>query len=625
MKRTTRVLSTILAALLITGVSWLYSLADDPCTSWNDTSRYDNCPMYPVSPRIFLSNTDAGYREAAQLTEQVTAKLTAQPTLDAAIPSNNYIDDYIFGKMASDSVPNASLCTDEEFIRRVYLDLTGRIPATRDVRNFLQNSDPNKRAGLIDQLLSSNEFVDRMTMWFGDLLRNTSTAVSLSGRNAYYQYIKDFVQNNRPYNQVVQELITASGDNYGSGPANFFAREWIGGPAQDTQDNLAITTAKVFLGMPIECISCHSGAHHLEGINLWLVDRYRKDLWGMSAFFSGVRVQRQMLDQNQYQFQVTEIPSTGYDTRVRGGLRPQRTLDPGDPPVIPTSYILTGMPAAPGKNPRQELARMIISDMQFARATVNYLWELFLGVGIVDPPDSFDYSRQEPWVPMPDPWDIQPTHPELLEQLAQEFRASNFDLRHMIGLILKSNAYQLSARFDGTWEDRYARYFARHFIRRMSAEQLHDAIATATGLPGSYTIQGFSSPVQWAMQLPDTTEPRSNGAVAAFLNTFQRGDRDINERPAMASGSILQSLNLMNNTFVTQRVRASTSGSLIQRLRSQSLPNDMMVEEIFLATLSRMPTADERSAALNMIMSNPSNGPEDLQWVLINKLDFIFY
>ena len=216
-----------------------------------------------------------------------------------------------------------------------------------------------------------------------------------------------------------------------------------------------------------------------------------------------------------------------------------------------------------GENYREALARQITGDLQFSRAIVNYIWEKFMVEAFVSPSNTFDLARLDPNNPPPAPWTLQPTNPELLDALARWFQQNRYDLRALMSLITKSSAYQLSASYPGTWDIAYVPYYARKYVRRLDAEEIHDAIANATGIPGNYTLANLP-PVQWAMQLPDTREPRSNGAVAAFLNSFGRGDRDTTFR--RSDGSMLQTLNMMNNTFVMSRIHQNNQGSRVQVL-----------------------------------------------------------
>jgi len=195
-------------------------------------------------------------------------------------------------------------------------------------------------------------------------------------------------------------------------------------------------------------------------------------------------------------------------------------------------------------------------------------------------------------------------------------------------LIAKSNAYQLSSDYPGEWKSEYVPYYARRFARRLDAEEIHDAIVKAAGVQPTYSLDYNGSeypptPVNWAMELPDTVEPRSNQAVAQFLNAFARGDRDQSRRDP--SGSSLQALTLMNNTFVTNRIHNANNGSTVQRLLRETTNASAIVENLYIATLNRFPTAEEMLIAQG-IMTRLGNlrGAESLQWALINKLEFIY-
>jgi hypothetical protein len=192
-----------------------------------------------------------------------------------------------------------------------------------------------------------------------------------------------------------------------------------------------------------------------------------------------------------------------------------------------------------------------------------------------------------------------------------------------MALIAKSPAYQLSSTYPDTWDISYVPYYARKYVRRLDAEEIHDAIAKATGILGNYPLGDTLPPAQWAMQLPDTRGPNSNGAVVQFLNAFGRGDRDTNLRKS--EGSILQSLNLMNNAFVMTRIHQNNAGSRVATLLSQTQNAQTIIRDLYLNTLSRPPRADEIAAATLMFQQLGNRAAaEGLQWMLLNKLDFIF-
>jgi hypothetical protein len=265
----------------------------------------------------------------------------------------------------------------------------------------------------------------------------------------------------------------------------------------------------------------------------------------------------------------------------------------------------------------------LVQDRLFAINAVNRIWKYFFGLGLVEPVDGLDPARLDPDNPPPAPWSLQATHPRLLIQLADRFAAMNFDMRAFIRLLLESSAYQLSARYPGEWQYEYIPLFARHYPRRLEGEEIHDVLTQASGVPVSYTVQGLD-PVSWAIALPEPAEPRSNGASRAFMDAFFRGNRDTQQR--LQSGSILQQMYIMNDPFVLNRIRVASSPTLQAAAR---LPNEQTVEEIFLLFLGRLPSADERARALAPL-ARASNAAarnsaiEDLAWVCVNKLEFLF-
>jgi hypothetical protein len=298
---------------------------------------------------------------------------------------------------------------------------------------------------------------------------------------------------------------------------------------------------------------------------------------------------------------------------------------------VPPQYIFTGESPKAGDDYRQSLARSVTNDIQFARATVNYMWAQFFGRGLVDPPDTFDPARLDPDNPPPAPWTLQPSNPALLNALARHFVANGYNLRALMREIVDSETYQLSSRYNGQWNVAWEPYFARKFVRRLWAEEVHDAIAQSSGAIPSYNVANFSDQgfpkVSFAMQLPDVVgQPDGNGgAVSLFLDSFLRGNRD--DQPRKSEGSILQALNLMNNNFVVQR--SHQTGTNASQLIAQNISksNTDLVNTLFLNILSRYPTATEMSKALaSLPASGASRTPaiQDLVWSLYNKVDFVF-
>jgi hypothetical protein len=351
-------------------------------------------------------------------------------------------------------------------------------------------------------------------------------------------------------------------------------------------------------------------------------------MWGLSAYFARVRRQQQLVTSTPtvYKYIVSEAAAGEYLLNTTTGNRSARQPMNGVNIVAPknpfSSTLGTGI--VTGESRRQAIARQITSDIQFSRAIVNYVWEKFMVEAFVSPSNAFDLARLDPNNPPPEPWTLQPTNPQLLETLAVWFQQNGYDLRALMTVIAKSNAYQLSAVYPGTWDVSYVPYYARKYVRRLDAEEIHDAISKATGIPGTYTLTGSElPPVQWAMQFPDSREPRSNGGVATFLNAFGRGDRVATFR--RFDSSLLQALNMMNNGFVTTRIHQANQGSRVQALLAQGANAQTIIRELYLNTLSRQPSSDEINLFTPIFQQQGNRlAAEGLQWILLNKIDFLF-
>jgi hypothetical protein len=560
-------------------------------------------------------------------------RTAAAPQAASSIPHRNFIDDYIFGAMSAQKVPSAQLTTDAEFFRRINLDLIGRIPGPDEVRAFVADTTSTKRDDVIDQLLASPEFVDRWTMWLGDLLQNTSASSNVSrqvgGRDAFFWWMKQAVTDGASMRDIAFATITAQGNTYDyhTGPANFvYGMTTPMGPIQDTYDTFVSKTAQTYLGIAYyDCLLCHNGRGHLDSISLWGSGVTRAQAWQMAAFASRMRLTRNPAVNGQPLYLSEEISdaATGtYDLNTTYGNRPNR--QPIGTVKSMTPVYRDGQAPPDGKGTwRDAYAGFVTTDPMFARNFANRLWKQFFHLGLVDPVDTMDPARLDPNNPPPAPWALQASNPQLLERLAQEFAANNFGLRDYIRLIVRSNAYQLGSRYDGDWSLDYVPLYARHYPRRLDAEEIADAIVKATGVAGAYTAVGWNDvSVAWAMQLPDTV---SGGPAAAFMNTFLRGNRDTQARSQ--AGSILQQLTLMNDAFVTNRTKVAASPVLAAI--SKMTDNAAAVEQMFLTFLSRYPNDEEKAAALKPLQAATTatlrnNAIEDLAWVLINKLDFLF-
>ncbi|HTM52354.1 MAG TPA: DUF1553 domain-containing protein [Bryobacteraceae bacterium] len=620
------------------GCSSLLSIAQtEKTTSAGDCS-------FQLDPDRFLSREGRVRREVNDRVLKMARSARAPaPAAAESLPQRNFIDQEIFGKLIRMNTPAANLSTDTEFLRRIYLDLTGRIPSPDDIRAFLADSSPKKRDAVIDKLLYSSEFSDRWVMWLGDLLQNTATLNSVNfnrnvqGRNVFFAYIQNAVYNAKSLKDIAVDVITGRGNNYilGNGPANFpMAGSTSMGPIQDTYDNMLVKSASTFLGLTYyDCILCHNGRGHLDQISLWGSTATRAEAQSMAAFFSRTRFTRYpeaapppgVAASYMYNsYEVSDAASGTYDLNTTYGNRPNR-VKIGTLVNLTPSYRGTG--AAPKDGAwRAAFAQNLVNDPLFARNLANRLWKQMFNLGLIDPVDTIDPARLDANDPPPAPWTLQPTHPELLDKLAQELIDSGFQIRPFLQTLVQSTAYQLSSNYGGPWSPEMIPLFARHYPRRMEGEEVHDAIAKSTGVLGSYGVQYMEGKTQWAMQLPEPVEPRGNeGNANTFMNTFFRGNRDNQQRNQ--SGSIQQQLFLMNDQFVTNRVKVANSPKL--KALAAITNNADLVDEAFLTFLSRYPTESERPKALAFLANANTaalrnTAVEDLAWVCINKVDFLF-
>lgn len=604
----------------------------------------ETCPLGPfdlVSPR---QQEKAVWHQASAMAELVapSAAVTATavsprrrvapipvPPVGPQIPAVNFIDTDILARMTKDGIQPTAISTDEEFLRRVTVDLTGQIPDVATVQSFTADTSSDKRSKMIDQLIASDAFVDRWTMWFGDLVQNVqvsdNTREYYQGRNAYYSWIKQSFKDNKPYDAMVRELLSGNGDSFAAGTPDYIVRQLQpNGPAQDTYDNLAAHSAEKFLGMPILCLSCHGGLGHLESVNQTLQKKTRTDFWGMAAFFSRVRAQRAAdpAGTNSFKYNVSDAATGGYNLNTTSGNKTPRAPIQGQSASLTPAYMFTGEQPRTGEPWRDAYGRMLTADRQFARAAVNYLWKEMFGVGLVEPPNSFDLLRLDP-AKLPAGQTLQTANPQLLEDLTSSFISSGYDVRALLRTMAVSSIYQLSSRYTpGGWSEAWTPYYARHYPHRLDAEMLLDAIAKSTSVPVTFSVAGLGT-VNRAMLLPDPTESRAS-VYGRFLDEFGRGDRDTEGRTHDAS--MAQALSLMNDkTVITNRVLKATANSTVAKVLASTTDPGSITDQLYLATLSRRPTATERSAAITYLKSGTlQQKTEDLQWVLLNSLEFLF-
>ncbi|MCS6858805.1 MAG: DUF1549 and DUF1553 domain-containing protein [Abditibacteriales bacterium] len=503
------------------------------------------------------------------------AKIDKYPPL----PQNNFVDALVIDKWKKLGLLPSDLCTDGEFIRRVYLDTLGKLPDPATVRAFLADPSPDKRQRLIAKVLGpehASAYADFWTVKWGDLLRNNRNRLNENGMWSFYGWLRESFRRNKPMDQFARELLTAQGSIFSNGPANYFR-------VASNPPDLAETTSQVFLGVRLQCARCH---HH--PFEKWSQDDY----YGLAAFFATLRTRG-----------TQEFGLFGGDTVVY-------VADSGEVRHPKWNYIVKPRPLdgdvvdVPGDQRLTALANWLTSkdNLMFARNIVNRYWAYFMGKGLVEPIDDMRATNPA-------------SNPELLDALAKDFIAHNFDVKHLMSVIMNSRVYQLSAH--ATKQNAADEMFYTHYlVKRLSAEQLLDAINDATGTQEKFP--GLPAGTR-AMQLPDP------GVQSYFLDTFGRPLRDIVcECERQGEPNMSQALHLMNGDLINRKVM-DPNGRVAQLLNAHKSDSDI-IEELYLATFCRFPTDTEKRNALRLIAARPSRktAVEDLMWALLNSKEFLF-
>ncbi len=526
-----------------------------------------------------------------------------------APPENNHIDKHVFARLKMLNIQPSELCSDQEFLRRAYLDVCGILPTADEVRAFLADRSANRRVKLVDRLLGRPEFADFWAHKWLDLLRCNRLNLQIKGSHLYRQWLHRHVKNNTPWDQVVRQLLTARGSTFSNPAANFYRGIYNNRApvALRSPQELAETTAQLFLGIRLQCAQCHN--HPYER---WTQDDYHH----MAAWFSQVKAKADPIQPG--------VPSRPYPWMLREDAivvytaRAGEVTQPRTGKVMPPRVL--GMPAVavpPGKDRREVLAHQVTSPDNpfFARSTVNRIWYHLLGKGIVDPPDDFRDSNPS-------------ANDALLDALARDFVEHNFDVKHIVRTIVTSRTYQLGGQAnDSNRHD--DRYFSHALVKhkRLSAEVLLDAICAATEAPEKFT--GFPLGTR-AVQLPDGQVIDTGGRYASwdrhpFLKAFGQPAREAAcECEREGDVNLDRVLELKNGEFIRKKIRAP--GNRLGRLLAGKLPDADVLEELFLTTLSRPPRPHEARAALAVVAKATDRRAawETVLWALLNANEFLF-
>jgi hypothetical protein len=496
-------------------------------------------------------------------------------------PSNNLIDRFVFGKLRELNLAPAAACTDGEFARRTSLDICGVLPAPEDVSEFESNAQADRRSRWVERLLGRPEYADLFAMHWAAILRNQRSfgALSQPGTFAFHDWIRQALAENMPYDRFVAAIVGARGDATFHPPVVWYRQ--VKSLEEQVDD-----TAQLFLGVRLQCARCH---HHPS--ERWGPDDY----YGFAALFSriGRKPGLDPITPSLYLLPTgqAENPDTHrrYHPRVLGG------------EALPN--------LGPRDDPRQDLIEWMrkADNPYFAPALVNRYWKHFFGRGLVEPEDDFRVSNP-------------PTHPELLQALADDFIGHGFDLKHLVRTLATSRAYDRSSLPVASMSTQAsAQQFGRFAPRRLPAEVLLDAIGTATGAPAAFA--GLPRSLR-ATQLPD------EGFASSFLEVFGRPRREsVCECERRTEATLAQSLLLLSSAEIERTLEAR--GGRIDGWLADPRPDATRVDELYRVCFSRGPTDEERAVCLEHLARHRGRetlrrGYEDLVWSLINTKEFLF-
>lgn len=494
------------------------------------------------------------------------------------LPQYNYIDQKIDAKLERLKIQPSVLADDAAFLRRASLDLTGQLPSPETVRAFLADPSPTylKRSKIIDKLISSPAYVDHWTVKWGDLLQSSRKYLGEKGAYEFQQWIRDSIASDKPYNQMVREMLTSRGSSYDDPAANFYR---VTREAKPTMEK----TTQVFLGVRMVCAQCHD--HPFER---WTQSQY----YQMAAFFSAVGLRGG--------YEVGE--EIVFDQRSDYEMK-----HPKDGHVVKPEFMIASngpVPIPSDQRRREALADWLVSrdNPFFAKAIANRIWSYFFGRGIIDPVDDIRASNP-------------PTNSALLDALTSDLVSHDFDLRYLIRTIANSRAYQTSF-VPNEWNAKDGGNFSHAVPRRLSAEELMDAVSAATGARAHFP------------EVPEDTNASQlvdpHIGKEGFLDVFGRPPRESScECERRSDFSLPQALNLVNGKAISDAV-ADPKGRVAKLILSGK-SDESIVEELYLAALSRPPTRAESDRGMKYLAGGSRAArAQDLLWALLNSDGFLY-
>ena len=488
------------------------------------------------------------------------------------LPENNYVDTLLHEKFKKLRIIPSELCSDEEFLRRATLDITGRVPTVDEYNAFLADADPKKRDKLVDDLLGRKEFVELWVMKWAELLTiRTTNQISYKSMLLYYTWLQDKIANNVPMNVMVQDLLASNGGTFANAATNYYQNE------RDTL-KVAENVAQVFMGMRIQCAQCHN-----HPFDRWTMDDY----YSFAAFFS--QIGRKAAEDPR------EIIVFNSGTGVVRHPVGNRVMEP--------KFLGGETPDVKGKDRRQIMANWLASNDNpyFARNLSNIVWAHFFGQGIINEVDDVRVSNP-------------PVNGALLDALAAKFTEYNYDFKKIVRDICTSRAYQLSTGTNET-NEKDSRNFSHAALRRMRAEIMLDAITQITSTSNKFP--GLPNGAR-AVQI-------ANGNTSTyFLTTFGRAKREtVCACEVKMEPNLSQALHMLNGDTVNSKI---TQGKLIPTRLGEEVPIPQILEELYIRCLCRKPTEKELTNLMEIISQeeNKQQALEDTFWALLNSREFLF-
>lgn len=492
---------------------------------------------------------------------------------NAMAGSPRQIDEAIDARLHAENVPPSPRSGDAEFVRRVYLDLTGHVPSAEKAAAFLDSREPNKRAALIDELLAGKEYSKHQADIWQSLLMPRTSDNRFVDFSKMTEWLEKNFNDNKPWDRMVRDILTAEGDLDKNGAIAYFL-------ANLAPDKLTDNASRMFLGVQLQCAQCHN-----HPFTNWKQEEY----WGMAAFFTKVRFNgnpRQAARQGG---------SIGLSEKGKG--RPIRL--PISAKRVPPKFLQGERPNfANGDAYRPVLAKWMTSPQNpyFSRAMVNRLWAQFFGRGLVNPVDDMHDGNQ-------------PSHPQLLADLSAQFAANGFDVKQLIRALCNSDAYQRTSRPIPGNRDAGPELFGRMAIKVLTPEQMYDSLVQILGAPNR----------------PNNRRRPPNAAAAAILRNitprtqfvaFFKGDE--NAEPTEYQAGIPQVLRLMNSPQLNNL-------SMLGPILKSGKPPEEIIEYLYLSTLSRRPSLHEMQRTLALVHKHadePRQAYGDILWVLLNSSEF---